>query len=273
MLISSILGWSSLFLITNYSLYKYYFTQPLKALTLAQIIKRDLWKWRFQKWKSSINRSPYQIELKFGLNHKPISGNYVQQNIQTIGETHALFINNQNNYQHLTNMNVKQINDFQVGMNQLFYYNFHSDYILLSICHKLDDENNTYNILVQSKKFTRKEEEGNLKELAGEYVYFILKQDSKVRICQNFGNKTMDIDFIDRIIQHTIKNEKVIEYIDLDGTWFNENSQYCKCVLKLDEQYNLININKINNFEIIESQKMYDKIIDNLKNKTILYIN
>lgn len=31
----------------------------------------------------------------------------------------------------------------------------------------------------------------------------------------------MDIDFIDRIILHTIKNEKIIEYIDLDGTWFN----------------------------------------------------
>lgn len=47
----------------------------------------------------------------------------------------------------------------------------------------------------------------------------------------------------------------------------------CKCVLKLDEQYNLININKINNFEIKESQILYDKIIDNLKNKTILYLN
>ncbi|CAD8100875.1 unnamed protein product [Paramecium sonneborni] len=273
MLISSILGWSSLFLITNYSIYKYYFTKPIKALTLAQIIKRDLWRWRFFKLNSSLNCSPYQIELKFGLNHKPISGKYVQETNEKLGETHTIFIKNKNNYNHLTEMNIKQIIDFQIGISQLFYYNFQSDYFLLSIDHKLDNENNTYNILIQSKKFLRIQQESNIQELAKQYVYFILKQDDKIRICQNFGNNTMDIDFIDKIIQHTIQNEKIIEYIDLNERWFNQNSQYCKCVLKLDEKYNLINIYKINNFEIKENQKLYDKIIDNLKNKTILYLN
>ncbi|CAD8170271.1 unnamed protein product [Paramecium pentaurelia] len=274
MLISSILGWSSLFLITNYSLYKFYFTKPIKALTLAQIVKRDLWKWNFLKWKSFINRSSYQIELKFGLNHKPISGNYVQQVNSTIGEIQTLFINNQNNYYHLTNMNVKQIIDFQAGMNQLFYYNFHSDYFLLSINHKVDDENNTYNILVQSKEFTIKEEESNIEELAEQYVYLILQNTSEiVRICQNFGNKTMDIDFIDRIIVNTIRNQQIIEYINLDKNWFNQNEHLLVCAMKLDEQYNLINIKKINDKEIVDLQEIYSTVINSLKNKTILYLN
>lgn len=42
MLLSSILGCGALFYLANYSIYRYYFTKPLKAFSFPQIVLKYL---------------------------------------------------------------------------------------------------------------------------------------------------------------------------------------------------------------------------------------
>lgn len=45
----------------------------------------------------------------------------------------------------------------------------------------------------------------------------------------------------------------------------------CVQIIKIDDQYNFININKVGDFEI-KNDTLYKKLIENLNRKTILFI-
>jgi len=65
---TELIGIGTLFYAFNYGVYRYYFKKPMVALNLVEIVNKNL-KRRFYELKLS----DYNIQLKLGLNGKPIS--------------------------------------------------------------------------------------------------------------------------------------------------------------------------------------------------------
>ncbi|KAM3147715.1 hypothetical protein pb186bvf_000043 [Paramecium bursaria] len=261
-LFTEIIGGFSFFYGVNYAIYRYYFRQPLKQMSLNQILRKNL---KIRWFNRYLQKNQY-IEITCGINYKPLKAKY-QDAPQENSDFNLLFNYDKGQYWCINELNNQLPLKLQTELQDYIRKSYRNYYVKASIFNSRDDMHNYIYINLQQYKFNQVWRK--LEQIEYNNIIYVITNDEqkKVIIYKILGENYFDVDYIDQIINITVKKEldyphQIMSKSELSVMLESLNKDQIRSIMEINQNYELIGYEYGN-------VNVYKKIIQNLNNRVL----